>query len=446
MSLGTTARAADPKDVLRASFDRFARGRGSNDAPWLAVLRTGAMARFAESGFPTTRDEAWRHTNVGPLARTAFRAAEADARLEGAAPLAGFPGPQAVFVDGRFSAERSSLASLPAGVEVASLRHTLAREPRRLEPLLGRVSGPGKPFADLNTAFLEDGAVVFLAEKVVAPDPIQIAFLMSRHEDTPVVSYPRVLVAAGPRSESRIVEYYAGPADETYFTNAVTEISVGEGAFVQHYLLQTESRSAYHVHSVTATLDRGARFANHSVSLGGALSRTDIDVRFGGEGGECSLDGLFVVDGRRHADTHTLIDHASPRCSSRELYKGIVDGGGRGVFDGTIVVRKDAQKTDAAQSNKNILLSRGALVHSTPRLEIFADDVKCKHGSTTGQLDEAALFYLRSRGISEAAARSLLVHAFASDIVGRVGVEAVRRAVEAELAALLPGRPEEAVA
>jgi Fe-S cluster assembly protein SufD len=445
VSVATPARAGDPRDAVRASFDRFARSRGAREATWLAALRTAAMARFAERGFPTTREEAWRHTNVAPIARTDFRTADGGARLDGIGPLPGFEGPRAVFVDGRFSAERSSLAP-SSGVEVASLKDVLTREPRRLEALLGRVSGPGRSFADLNTAFIEDGAVVFLAEKAVAPEPIQIAFLTSDHEDAPVVCYPRVLVVAGPRSQSRIVEYYAGPHGQVYFTNAVTEIVVGQDASLEHYLLQTEGREAFHVHSVTGRLERGARFADHSVCLGAALSRADIDVRFDGEAGECSLDGLFVVDGRRHADTHTFIDHASPRCSSRELYKGIVDGGGRGVFDGTIVVRKDAQKTDASQTNKNLLLSRESLVHSTPRLEIFADDVKCKHGSTTGQLDEAALFYLRSRGLSEAAARSLLVYAFASDLVGRVGVGAVRRAVEAKLAALLPGAPEEAVA
>jgi Fe-S cluster assembly protein SufD len=448
VSLSAPPRDRDSLDVLRASFDRFAHGRGSSDVPWLALLRTAAMARFAEKGFPTTREEAWRHTNVAPIARTAFRAADGGARLEGAAPLPGFGGSQAVFVNGRFSAERSSLGSLPSGVEVASLRDVLAREPQRLEPLLGRLSAPGSTFTDLNTAFVEDGVVVFVAEKTVAPEPIQIAFLSANPDGAPSVSYPRVLVVAAPRSEVRVVELYDGPEGHAYFTNAVTEIAVGAGASVDHSVVQRDSRAAFHVHSVSARLQRDARFGNCAVSLGAELSRNDIEVRFEGEGGECSLDGLFVADGRRHTDTHTLIDHASPRCSSRELYKGIVDGGGRGVFDGTIVVRKDAQKTDSAQSNKNLLLSRGALVHSTPRLVILADDVKCKHGSTTGQLDEAALFYLRSRGISEAAARSLLVYAFASDLVGRFRVEPVRRAVEAELRALLPGGPEvqEAVA
>ncbi len=438
---------AAERDVFCTSFDHFVRGLGQ-DAPWLAALRTGAMARFAEKGFPTTREEAWRHTSVAPLARTHFRPAAAAVPVDGITPLAGFHGPRAVFVNGHFSRELSSAAEPASGVEVRSLRNVLGREPQRLEPFLARVTGQGSVFADLNTAFLEDGAVVFLADGAVPPEPIQLAFFSANPEGAPTVSYPRVLVVAGRRSEARIVEVYAGPEGQAYFTNAVTEIAVGEGASVEHYKLQRESEAAFHVHAVTARLERDARFADRAVSIGASLARNDIDVRFDGEGGECALDGLFLADGKRHTDTHTLIDHTSPHCASRELYKGILDGGGRGVFDGTIVVRKDAQKTDAWQTNKNLLLSREALVHSTPRLEILADDVKCKHGSTTGQLDEAALFYLRSRGISEAAARSLLVYAFASDVVSRIRVEPLRKAVEAYLAARLPGAPEvqEAVA
>jgi Fe-S cluster assembly protein SufD len=439
MKLSTAARAGDSLEVFRASFDRFARVKDTVDVPWLAALRTAAMARFAERGFPTTRDEAWRHTNVAPLVHTTFHPPEPDLSVDDTAPLPGFAGCRAVFTNGRFSAERSSLTSLPPGVEIASLRDLLARAPQRVEGLLGGMSGAGSSFVDLNTSFVEDGAVVFLGEGVVVPEPIEIAFLSANPGRAASVSYPRVLVVAGPRSEARIVERYAGPEGQTYFSNAVTEIEVGTGASIDHYTLQREGGAAFHVHFVAARTERDARFHDATLSLGALLSRTDIEVRLDGEGGETTLDGLFVVDGRRHTDTHTLIDHARPHCSSRELYKGIVDGAGRGVFDGTIIVRKDAQKTDAAQTNKNLLLSREALVHSTPRLEIFADDVKCKHGSTTGQLDDAALFYLRSRGIAEAEARSLLVYAFASDLVGRLQVEPLRQAVTAHLRTLLPG-------
>jgi Fe-S cluster assembly protein SufD len=221
--------------------------------------------------------------------------------------------------------------------------------------------------------------------------------------------------------------------------NAVTEISVGDGASVEHSKIQRESSDAFHVQTIAAGLDRGSQFTSHNVALGAALARTDIGVVFGGEGGDCTLNGLFLGDGDQTLDTHTIIDHAKPHCTSRELYKGILDGRSRGVFHGTILVRKDAQKTDAFQTNKNLLLSKDARVHSTPALEILADDVKCRHGSTIGQLDAAALFYLRSRGIGEEDARALLTWAFASDVAARLTVPEVRAEVERALGLRLPG-------
>jgi Fe-S cluster assembly protein SufD len=235
------------------------------------------------------------------------------------------------------------------------------------------------------------------------------------------------------------VESFASPAGSASLANAVTEVVVEDNALVDRSKLQQEGAESLHVASLAVRLGRDARFSDHSISLGAALSRNDIDVRFAAEGGECVLNGLFVVDGRRVADTHSRVDHSRPHCSSRELYKGVLDGQARGVFNGLVVVRPGAQKTDAWQMNKNLLLSREALVHSTPQLEILADDVKCKHGSTTGQLDPAALFYLRSRGLDEAAARSLLTWAFASDLLQQLKAEPVRRAVERHLQARLPG-------
>jgi Fe-S cluster assembly protein SufD len=235
------------------------------------------------------------------------------------------------------------------------------------------------------------------------------------------------------------VESFVSPAGSACLTNAVTEVVVEDNAFVDRYKLQVEGPEALHVATLAARLSRDARLCDHSISFGAALSRNDIDVRFLAEGGDCALDGLFVLDGRRVADTHSRVDHARPRCSSRELYKGILDGQARGVFNGLVVVRPGAQKTDAWQMNKNLLLSKEALVHSTPQLEILADDVKCKHGSTTGQLDPGALFYLRSRGLGEAAARSLLTWAFAGDLVRRLEVAPLRQVVERHLQQNLPG-------
>jgi Fe-S cluster assembly protein SufD len=435
---------AEEKDVYRASFERFAAsGACSTDPTWLRERRAAAFARFVEKGFPGPRDEAWRHTPIAPLTRTRFEPADPATRVSpallAAAGLDGFHGPQVVLVNGRLSRELSTLDSRTPGVEVLSLREALQTQPARLEPHLGRLAaGEASAFADLNTAFAEDGAVIRLAPGATLAEPVHVAHL-SAGDGAPCVSWVRTLVVAGRGSECRLVESYAGSEGGTYLVNAVTEVVIEDNASVDHYHLQKEGAGGLHVATLTARLGRDARFCDHAVTFGAALSRRDIDVRFEAEGGDCVLNGLFVLDGERFADTHSRIDHAKPHCSSRQLYKGVLDGASRGVFNGLVVVRPGAQKTDAWQMNKNLLLSRQALVHSTPQLEILADDVKCKHGSTTGQLDPTALFYLRSRGIGEAAARSLLTYAFASDLVQRLEVEPLRRAVGRHLQAHLPG-------
>jgi Fe-S cluster assembly protein SufD len=401
------------------------------------------MARFVDRGLPTARDEAWRHTPVAPLAKGRFvpadPAARAPADALAALPLEGLRGVRVVLVNGRVSPELSSLRPGQSGVEVTSLREALRSQPGRLERWLGcAADGRTGVFADLNTAFAEDGAVVLLAPGTILNEPIHVAHL-SAGDGEPAVSYARTLVVAGQGSECRLVETFTSSAASASLTNAVTEVVVEDNALVDRYKLQQEGASALHVATLVARLGRDARFADHSLSFGAALSRNDIDVRFDAEGGDCALDGLFVVDGRRVADTHSRIEHAQPRCSSRQLYKGVLDGQARGVFNGLVVVRPGAQKTDALQMNRNLLLSREALVHSTPQLEILADDVKCKHGSTTGQLDANALFYLRSRGIGEAEARGLLTWAFASDLVRKLAIEPLRRAVGRQLQASLPG-------
>lgn len=434
---------AEDRDAYRGSFERFAAAHAGSDPAWLRERRTAAIARFVEKGLPTARDEAWRHTPTAPLAKGLFEPADAAARPSADTlallPREGFRGARLVFVNGRLSPELSTLDPGQPGVEIASLREILRTEPARIEPWLGRAAtGQTGVFADLNAAFAEDGAVVFLAPGAVLKEPVLVAHL-SAGNGAPAVSYLRTLVVAGPGSECRVVESFASPAGRPSLTNAVTEVVVEDNAVVDRYKLQQEGADALHVATLAARLGRDARFSDHSIALGAALSRNDIDVRFEAEGGECVLNGLFVLDGRRVADTHSRIDHAKPHCSSRQLYKGIVDGQGRGIFNGLVVVRPGAQKTDAWQMNKNLLLSREALAHSTPQLQILADDVKCKHGSTTGQLDANALFYLRSRGLGEAAARSLLTWAFASDLVRKMEIEPLRRTVERHLQAHLPG-------
>ena len=425
---------AEEKDVYATSFERFAEGAAASDAPFLRSLRRAAMARFAKTGFPTTRDEQWKYTNVAPITRTAFahaRGSDGLAVPEGtlAALRPSGPGREAVFVNGRYAASLSRPGRPTPGVEVLSLGEVLRSQPERVEPYLARLTEEGaNAFAALNTAFLEDGAAVFLSPGAVAAEPIHLIFL-STSPGVARVSYPRTLIVAGPGSRARIVESYGGPAGEVYFTNAVTEIVAGENAGIDHYKLQEESEGAFHVSTLAVRQERASRFSNTQIGLGAALFRQDIGTVFGGEGGECVLNGLFVADRAQHTDTHTRIDHAAPHCLSRELYRGILDGRSRGVFHGLILVRRGAQKTDAYQTNRNLLLSREALVNSTPQLEILADDVKCKHGSTTGQLDPGALFYLRSRGIGEAAARSLLTYAFASEVLQGIPIESLRAAV-----------------
>jgi Fe-S cluster assembly protein SufD len=302
---------------------------------------------------------------------------------------------------------------------------------------LSRVADDRKnAFAALNTALFEDALLLEILPGAVVSEPIEIAFDGTAGTE-PEAAYPRVLILAGERSEAAVVETYSGTGRA--FTNAVTEIDLAPGAILEHTKLQDEGLETRHVHTLAVAQARASRFTSHNVALGSGLARTDLSAVLGGEGAECALYGLFVGRGRQHLDNRTLIDHATPHTTSRELYKGIMDGASRGVFHGTIVVRPDAQKTDAIQTNKNLLLSREALVNSTPALEIFADDVKCRHGSTTGQLDAAALFYLRSRGIGEAEARALLTWAFAADVGEKIRVPAVRRRVERELGLLLPG-------
>ena len=444
----TTAAQAPtfPAEVVRwrEEFESFRAALPATEPEWLRVLRATGIGAFEEAGFPTTRLEDWRHTSVAAIARTEFQRPPASAGVADVAVLDtidfghAFARRQLVFVNGRY-APALSTAGTSDGVHVRSLREVLDREPQLVQPYLDRqASGPGRPFAALNAAFLDDGAFIAVPAGTVLTEPIHLVFLSAPGPQA-TASHPRVLVWAGRKSQVSIIESYGGTSDAVYLTNAVTEITLEDGAVVDHYRLQRESARAFHVGTLCATQGRATRFASHAISLGASLSRLDIRQLFAGEGGECILNGLFLGSDRQHTDTHTWVDHAEPHCTTRELYKGIVDDKARGVFVGRILVRPGAQKTDAIQSNKNLILSREALVDSLPQLEILADDVKCKHGSTTGQLDPLALFYLRSRGIGEEAARALLTYAFASDVVQRIGVEALRVGLTEHLQRRLPG-------
>ena len=408
---------------------------------WLREARAGAMAWFAGQGFPTTRQEDWRFTPVTPIASTAFVPAEPlQVQPELLAPyaLTDACAAELVFVNGRFVPGLSRMDGLPAGLQAGSLAALLDAEPARLEGLLAQVADPaGSPFTALNTAFIEDGACIEVARNAVIERPVHVLFY-STVSGAPQVSHPRLLFVAGEHSEARIVETYAGVAPQVYLTNAVSEFVVGDRAVVDHYKVQRESLAGYHVASMQVRTGRESVFSSHALTLGGAIVRNDIGAVLGGPGGDTTLNGLYLADGQQLVDTHTTIDHALPHNGSHELYKGILGGRARAVFNGKIIVRPDAQKTDAKQTNKALLLSDGAEINTKPQLEIFADDVKCTHGATVGQLDEEMLFYLRSRGLDAHQARSLLIRGFAGDITGRIRIEPLRERIDAALLAQIP--------
>ena len=419
-------------DFTQSLRDRFARSKGGP----LRLLREAAFARFAKLGLPTTQDEEWKYTSLAPLAQMRFEPdAETSVRDIDRWTL-GDGATRLVFVNGRYRPELSSRA--PGGVFVGSLAVALAERPELVERELARHADEHRDaLAALNTAFIEDGAFVHLPAGAVLQAPIHLLYV-SAAPGKPTLSQPRNLIVAGANSQATVVETYAGLGDEVYFTNAVTEVVLGENARLDHYKLQEESTRAFHIALTRVQHGRDSRFTSHSVALGAALARNEVRALFASEGSECTLNGLYMATGKQHLDNRTLIDHKSPRCTSRELYKGVLDGQSRGVFSGRVLVRQDAQKTDASQTNKNLLLSDDAVLDTKPQLEIFADDVKCAHGAAVGQLDENALFYLRTRGIGHEEARSLLTYAFASEMVNLVPLGPLRARVRDLVTSKLP--------
>lgn len=413
---------------------------------WLQNLRQSAISRFAELGFPTTEDENWRFTSVAPIAKTRFKLADGyeqdSLRAEDLREVvfAGMDACRLVFVNGRYSAKLSSKAKFEKGdgICLESLAAALQSEPETIEQHLSRTAVlQGHSFNALNTAFFSDGAFVYLPEGFSLETPIHLLFI-SISNGQPLISHPRVLIVAGREAKAKIVESYVGMGSGNYFTNSVTELFVGENATVDYCKIQQENGKAFHVGSLNVRQDENSNFTSHSISFGGTLVRNDLNVALDAAGADCALNGLYMVSKHQHVDNHTTIDHAHPHGTSRELYKGILDGPSRAVFNGKIIVRPDAQKTDAMQTNKNLLLSEEGLIDTKPELKIFANDVKCKHGATIGQMDEEVLFYLRSRGIEEPAARALLVYAFASEMIDRIAIEPLKAALTRSLFSKLP--------
>lgn len=413
------SQVAERHDTLIAGFDALKRepafGRGA-----LADARTQAFGRFLAQGFPTTRDEEWRYTNIAPIA--ALRAMPAPVRSFGvsdAAALqpAGPAGVSLVIVNGRLSGEAPAL---PAGITLRTIRNA---EPHDLAPT--RPDG-GTVFADLNTALFEDVIVIEIAAKAVVTEPLQLLFVSVA--DSPVLVTPRLVIRAGAASQATIVETYVDATpDGVAFVNTVVDVEVEPDALLDHVKVQRQNAVSFHVAGMFARIARGGTFTSHAVTVGGRIARNDIVSVLDGEGAECTLNGLYVGNGETLIDTHTTIDHAKAHCPSHEVYKGILAGKARAVFNGKIFVRPDAQKTNAKQTNKALLLTDEAQVNSKPQLEIFADDVKCTHGAAIGQLDEDAMFYLRARGIDVIDARNMLIHAFAGDVLDGIKSDAVRK-------------------
>ncbi|MGE3276949.1 MAG: Fe-S cluster assembly protein SufD [Vicinamibacterales bacterium] len=415
-----------------AEHARFLKGRGAAAPPWLQERRAQALARFEALGIPTVRQEAWRFTNVARIADTPFRLA--DSGPTNAAEIVGRVAvPDAVRVvllNGRFSAELSRLDQLPVGLVAGSLGRAIADKRPELDHL-GLADAEREAFVALNTAFIEDGVLISVRKGAVIDRPIQV-IVVNGGADTLMV-HPRTLVVLGAGSQASLVQTFVGGSGHVHLTNAVTEVALAEGAVLDYVHDQRETDDAFHLAALGVRCERDASFRGRAVTLGGHLVRNDFAATLAGEGAHVTLDGCYLVDGERLVDNHTTIDHAVPNCTSHELYKGILDGRARAVFNGRIIVREDAQKTDAKQTNRALLLSDDATINSNPQLEIFADDVKCTHGAAIGQLDEEALFYLRARGLNAREARDMLIHAYAGEILAGIRIEPLRQQLERAL-------------
>ncbi|HEX9485594.1 MAG TPA: Fe-S cluster assembly protein SufD [Gemmatimonadales bacterium] len=422
-----------------ADFEAFARNGASGAPAWLRELREGAIARFSELGFPTTKQEEWRFTSVAPIADARFTLAHAPrSPLPAHADIERLcvgAGPRVVFVDGRHVPALSTPAELTGGARAGSLAAALrtgADSELARTHLARHARWRDSAFAALNTAFLADGAFVHVPADVTVAQPLEVVFLSTGQSGTdgPIVSHPRSLIVVERGARATVVETYAGLSDGVYWSNAVTEVVVGEGARVELYRVQQEGPRGLQIATTHSRQERDSYLGLHVVTLGAALARHDINAVLDGPGAELILNGLYLLSGAQHADHHTVIDHAQPHCASHEFFNGVVAERAHGVFNGRIIVRPGAQRTDSKQTNNNLLLSTEARADSQPQLEIYADDVKCTHGSTVGPIDQTQIYYLRSRGLSLEAARSILTYGFGAEILDRMQHPEVRERLD----------------
>lgn len=424
-----------PLPDFLSGLEALGRQLADSGPDWLRRLRRDGLDRVGDGGLPTTDDEAWRSTRLDGLLASRFGVAEggnADSDLD-------FDGVCLTFVDGRYDEGRSRRPAVD-GLWYGRLDEALETHGNLLERVVAaRTETAGIAFESLNDALFEDAVVIRVARGATIEPPIHVRHLVSAGSD-PIALHTRLLIVAEDSAQAVVVESFEGDDERAYFTNAVTQVELGDAARIDHYRLQDDGAAATHIGTSTSRQGRDSRYRGFNLALGAKLCRMHVTGTLDGEGADCQLYGLYVPHGEQHVDSHTVLDHAKPHGDSRELYKGVLCDRGRSVFSGRIVVREDAQKTDAKQSNPNLLLSPHALAQTRPQLEIYADDVRCTHGATVGEMDADAIFYLRSRGIAELDARHLLIQAFSGEVTERIELESLRDRVEAEVARRLPRR------
>jgi len=429
-----TLKANHGTELLVEKFSQFA--AAAPEPKSFSALRQAGIAGFADLGFPKLSDEDWRFTNVAPIAQLPFTLAReivvngAESKVLDEAAFTKLPGHRLVFVNGFFSAKLSSIKPVGGGVRIENLAAALAQDSALIEKHLGKYAHTANnAFAALNQALFTDGAFIFVPQGVEVAEPVQLIYLSSAKQNGETI-LPRNLVIAEANSKLTVVESYLSTGNVAYFTNAVTEIFAGDHARVEHVKLQDEAAAAFHIATIAGEFGRASNVSVHSIALGAKISRNNIRTKLAGAGLECVLNGLYLTRGEQLADHHMIVEHTQPHCASHEYFNGILDDKSKGVFHGRIYVHPIAQKTDAKQTNKNLLLSDDATADTKPQLEIYADDVKCTHGATIGQLNNESIFYLRSRGINTDMARQMLIHAFAGEIIERIKCEPARAVID----------------
>ena len=424
----TLQQAVSPQQRYVEAFDPF-EAQSAHQSDWLRALRRQAIDRFAQLGFPTARrgNEEWKYTDVRPIAEASPLPLTAPGASEASLPTSRLGlSNHLVFVDGFYAEGLSSTVGLPRGVQIGSLTDALAIDGSVAQQHLAQHANfQDHGFTALNTAFLNEGACLSVPDGVAIAEPVLLHFLTTKGQADSLMQ-PRILLVTGRQAEIKVVQCFQGPSQGRYLNNAVTEVVVGDSSSVQLYRIQQDSIDAFHVHSTEVEMGRDSSFTSVALDLGGAIVRNNLNVQLAGVGASCTLNGLYLASGTQHVDNQVLVDHQVSHTATRQLYKGILDGQSRTAFHGGITVRPNAQKVDAQQQDRNLLLSDQAEADAKPAFWIYADDVRCAHGATCGKLDEMAMFYLRSRGLNEHEARTMLTQGFANEVVSTIPSEPLR--------------------